>query len=745
MTAEVTPPEATSTVPEATKSAVVDSSPEGMTLGWDEAAESLFGYSFEEVVGRPLSAFFVQEQNEMVLHLMDRARRNETLPDHPAMGLRRDGTEIEVSLTLAPAKDSSGKVTGFSTIIRHHSRNGHPEVEDRSTASLLRRIKELEQASVEVDLLNEMGDFLQSCSKSEEAYAVITEMGARLFPEDSGALFVLNDPKNLVERVAYWGERPVEDVFSPDGCWALRRGKTHTMVDSTSMLLCKHIGELEGECICIPLIAHGKKLGVMQLRTTESDAEGKIGVQATLEHGRQLASSFAERIAVSLSNLQLRESLRATSIRDPLTGLYNRRYLEETLERELHRAARSGGSVGVIMCDIDGFKELNDAFGHPVGDEVLKELGRFLQSSIRDEDLACRYGGDEFALILPDASFAITLERSQRLREAVKKMDLSRGTQQTRSISLSFGTAAFPRDGLAPAKLIGAADSALYRAKTLGKDQVVGSKALNRLEGSRPPQGPSASGTELDLRVAVDKDELRLHFQPIVDLRDASVVAMEALVRWEHPQRGLIDPQEFIPFAELDGTIREIDKWVLREACRQTAEWRANLSLAAALKVSVNVVASELGDPRFLEHIVGSLEETGLDPHALLLEINEGDLMGDAEASLAQLHNLKNLGVELAVDNFGTGYSSLDYLGRFPIDYLKIDHTSTQRMSAEQPAPPVVEAMVKMGEALDLRIVPVGVERAEQSDAAQQMGCELGQGFYFHKPQPSEQMSSLLV
>jgi EAL domain-containing protein (putative c-di-GMP-specific phosphodiesterase class I) len=323
-------------------------------------------------------------------------------------------------------------------------------------------------------------------------------------------------------------------------------------------------------------------------------------------------------------------------------------------------------------------------------------------------------------------------------------MDLSGHGREIEPISLSFGTAAFPRDGLAPSKLIGAADSALYRAKTLGKDQVVGSKALNRNDSSKPPKHLSASGTELDLRVAVERDELRLHFQPIVDLRDAGVVAMEALVRWDHPKRGLIGPQEFIPFAEMDGSIRQIDKWVLGEACRQVAEWRTTLPAAAAMKVSVNMAAGELGDPRFLEVVAGCLEATGLDPEALLFEISETDLMSDAEANLSQLNNLKNLGVGLAVDNFGTGYSSLNYLGRFPIDYLKIDHTATQSLSAEQPAPPVVEAMVKLGEALQLKIVPVGLELAEQSVAAQEMGCELGQGYYFHKPQSAEQLATLL-
>nr|MBA3432427.1 bifunctional diguanylate cyclase/phosphodiesterase [Actinomycetota bacterium] len=419
-------------------------------------------------------------------------------------------------------------------------------------------------------------------------------------------------------------------------------------------------------------------------------------------------------------------------------------YLEETLERELHRAARSGGSVGVIMCDIDEFKELNDTFGHPAGDEILRKLGHFLQANVRDEDLACRYGGDEFVLILPDASFGITLERSQRLREAVKEMDLNRGGRAIESISLSFGAAAFPRDGMASAKLIGSADAALYRAKLAGKDQVIGSTALNPNDHYKSPHPSSASETELDLRLAVEKEELRLHYQSIVDLRDASVIGAEALVRWEHPQRGLLGPNDFIPFAELDRTIREIDNWVLREACRQAAEWRATLPSAAALKVSVNVDASVLDNPRFLVNVANCLKETGLYPPALLLEISEAALMGNAEASLTQLRKLKDLGVGLAVDKFGTGYSSLRYLESFPLDYLKIDNSSTQSMSVSHPAPPLVEAMVKMGEALDLRIVPVGLELEEQSIAAQQLGCELGQGYYFHKPQPSEQLASLL-
>lgn len=724
--------------------ALIASSPEGITVGWDEGAESLFGYSFEEVVGRPLSAFFTQEHGDSILLLLERARRNESSIDQVATGLTQDGTEIEVALSLTPITDRGEEVTGFSIVIRSFPALDDRQASDRSTASLLRRIEELEQRSVEVDLLNEMGDFLQSCSKATEAYEVITEMGGRLFPVDSGALFVLNDSKNLVERVAYWGDTSTEDVFSPESCWALRRGKTHTMVDSDSVLLCEHVGELIGECICIPLIAHGDKLGVMQLRTADSRAEGKIGVKGSLQHGRELGANFAERIAVALSNLRLRESLRATSIRDPLTGLYNRRYLEETLERELHRAARSGGSVGVIMCDVDGFKELNDAFGHPAGDEVLRELGHFLQTNVREEDLACRYGGDEFALILPDASFSITLERSQRLRAAVKEIDISAGGRAIKSISLSFGTAAFPRDGLAPAKLIGAADAALYKAKLAGKDQVVGSKALNRKNGP-PSQAPQASDTELDLRLAVERDELRVHFQPIVDLGDARVVATEALVRWEHPQKGLIGPHDFIPFAEMDGTIRAIDRWVLTEACRQTAEWRATLAPAEDLRVTVNLSASELEDSGYLRVVAACLDETGLDPQALVLEISENDLMGEAQTNLQQLCDFKEIGVELAIDNFGTGYSSLSYLERFPIDYLKIDNTSTQSLSAEQPSPPAVAAMVKMGEALDLRIVPVGLEVVEQSVAAQELGCELGQGYYFHKPQPSQQMASLLA
>ena len=250
------------------------------------------------------------------------------------------------------------------------------------------------------------------------------------------------------------------------------------MEDPTSPLLCNHVGKIEGACICIPLIAQGEKLGVLQLVSDTGTVGSYASHGSHPEQQRTLASAFAERIAMALANLRLSESLRASSIRDPLTGLFNRRYLEETLDRELHRAARGDHPVALIMCDVDHLKSLNDTLGHQAGDELLRELGSLLHRQVRGEDLACRYGGDEFLLILPEASLDVALERCEVLRKAVAEMAVPHEGRPLERLSLSLGVAGYPEHGSQPAELMAAADAALRKAKDRGRNRVVRATAL---------------------------------------------------------------------------------------------------------------------------------------------------------------------------------------------------------------------------------------------------------------------------
>jgi len=294
-------------------------------------------------------------------------------------------------------------------------------------------------------------------------------------PSRSGALCLINASRNTVEAVATWGEDPVtESTFAPVHCWALRRGKIHLVENSFSPLRCQHLaGKLLNGYVCVPLVAQGETLGVLYAEceastagTTESGLDDPVNVLV-----RQ-AGEVGERLSLALANLHLREMLRSQSIRDPLTGLFNRRYMEETLERELRRAARSNQPVSLLMLDVDHFKRFNDTFGHQAGDTILRALGDFMNQRIRAHDIACRYGGEEFALLMPGAPLSIAQDRGDALRERFKNLSVQHAGQVLGTVSISIGIAAFP-DYPSASELIRAADQALYRAKAEGRDRVI--------------------------------------------------------------------------------------------------------------------------------------------------------------------------------------------------------------------------------------------------------------------------------
>jgi len=335
------------------------------------------------------------------------------------------------------------------------------------------QVQELHRRSDEETLIRDMSDLLQTCLTSEEAFQVLRRATQRLFPTESGALCILNSSRSLLEPVASWGAFPPADgVFAPQDCWALRRGRIQFLEDSPSGLICRHLGpDPAPDSICAPLMAQGEALGLLYLR-------GQCGPSLTpdrrkSEARRLLAAAVADRIALALANLKLCESLRWQSIRDQLTGLFNRRYMEESFDRELRRAIRNGRALGVIMLDVDHFKNFNDTLGHASGDALLTALGDFLQSRTRREDIACRYGGEEFVLILPEADLAVTQQRAEELREEVKQLRVRHRGKALDKITLSLGVASYPEHGDTANELIRIADAALYRAKVEGRDRVV--------------------------------------------------------------------------------------------------------------------------------------------------------------------------------------------------------------------------------------------------------------------------------
>lgn len=338
---------------------------------------------------------------------------------------------------------------------------------ERHTSRVEQLVQELSQANFEIRSLSRISDSLQACLTLEEAYSVIPRLIQKLFPAYSGGIYLINTSVNLVEAVTNWGDNvSSKSVFAPNDCWAIRCGRPHLFENTQSGLACQHYSNpLPHECLCIPMMAHGESMGVLYLNTVET---------AKLTGAKQeLASTVAEHIAMALANLKMRETLKNQSIRDPLTGLFNRRYLEEFLEREVLRSERQKQPLSVIMLDIDYFKHFNDTFGHEAGDTLLQELGVFLQGSIRGSDIACRYGGEEFTLIMPDTTAPVAQQRAEQLCESIKHLHVQYRRQALGRITLSLGVASFPEHGQNATMVVRAADVALYQAKAQGRNCVV--------------------------------------------------------------------------------------------------------------------------------------------------------------------------------------------------------------------------------------------------------------------------------
>jgi diguanylate cyclase (GGDEF)-like protein/PAS domain S-box-containing protein len=447
-------------------------------------AVGLIGVPKEEIVGSECSRFIcrpehgkcaVTDLGETVVN----AERKLQRPDGKTRWVMQ--TVVKVAL--------QGKERLLESYVDITERRQWEEAIQTTNDKLHALVAQVEERNRTMTLANEMADMLQACQASEEAYRSIGHFMPRLFPDDAGALYMLNNSRNLFENVASWGQDPLAvPVFAPNECWSVRRGRLHKVENPQETLGCRHVDQdVVGGYLCVPLIAQGETLGVFHLRLG-APAAGPTPALAAVRD--QVALTVAEDLALALANLRLRETLRSQAIRDPLTGLFNRRYLEETMERELNRVKRQETSLAVIMMDLDHFKEYNDTFGHSAGDELLSALGILLKSQIRGEDIACRYGGEEFLVILPGARMEIALERAENLRLAVKEMHLH--FQGLKPTSLSLGVAVYPDHGDTGLQLIRSADAALYQAKQAGRDRVMAAGNAGETTLVNPPTPPPA-------------------------------------------------------------------------------------------------------------------------------------------------------------------------------------------------------------------------------------------------------------
>lgn len=423
---------------------------------------------------------------------------------------------------------------------------------------------------------------------------------------------------------------------------------------------------------------------------------------------------------------QLQAQLTHRAFHDDLTGLANRALLLDRLEHTGLRVGRNGHRYAVLYVDLDGFKPINDTYGHVVGDAVLREIAQRLLLATRRSDTVARLGGDEFAVLIEEQHEAVDAGRvAGRILEHLRRPLTVDGLSM--QVTASIGIA-YDEDGEAPADVLRDADIAMYLAKREGKD---------RFEVFEPRMHVAVVERlhlESDLQRALESDELVVHYQPIVTLREQRIVGVEALVRWEHPERGTVSPGTFIPLAEETGQIVTLGRHVLRSACRQLARWRTEVPGADELTVSVNVSARQFHVGDLVGDVWTALTEAGLPAAALTLELTESALVTDADRTLRVLEELRALGVRLAIDDFGTGYSSLAYLHRFPVDVLKIDRSFVTSVVNGQQSPALARAIVDLGRSLELTTVAEGIERDVELDQFRELDCTLGQGFLFARP-----------
>jgi len=485
-------------------------------------------------------------------------------------------------------------------------------------------------------------------------------------------------------------------------------------------------------------VANPGRTGSLSLRVRAADGEYRALELIAHNH---LDDPLIEGILLNLRDVSdrvaLEAQLRHQAFHDDLTGLANRALFEDRLTLALARVRRHGGQLAVIFVDLDDFKNVNDSLGHAVGDELLRATAQRLETCVRAQDTASRLGGDEFAILLEDVSGDDEAwEIAERLRHALEApLDLD-GRHVFPSASIGVER---PGAEATPATVLANADLAMYAAKERGKGCVVGfepamrAQLVERLELSS------------ELALALEREELFLEYQPLVELETGRIGGVEALVRWQHPTRGRLAPDRFLRVAESTGHIVAIGRWVLKTACAQLREWELRLPEAAGLEMSVNISTRELADPNFAAEVRATLDTTGIDPSRLTLEITEHLLVEDGDLMQERLAALKAVGVRLAVDDFGTGYSALSYLQNFPIDVLKIDRSFVSGIDRDIERARLVHGIVDMGHNLNLSVVTEGIEEAGEAALMREFRSQYGQGYLFSRPVDPASIDRLLA
>jgi diguanylate cyclase (GGDEF)-like protein/PAS domain S-box-containing protein len=683
---------------ESCEDAIISQTLDGTILSWNAGAERTFGYTAAEVVGRSIGLLHPPESLADWRRTIERVRAGERVPPRDAERVCKGGRRIRVSASVSPVRDAGGRVIGISKIVRDVTSQRRDEEQLRFQKALLESQSE---ASIDgILVVAPDGRILAHNRRFAEMWGIPAEVLARRADEVAlgAVLDRVRDPEAFLARVNHL-KRNLEESAHEEV--ALRDGRTF---DRYTAPVRGRDGRLYGR--------------VWYFRDITEQRGGE-------------------------------ERLRHASLHDALTGLPNRAMFLDGVEQCLGRARRdSNYRFAALFLDLDRFKVINDSLGHAAGDRLLVTVAARLAGCLRGTEgllagegraVVARLGGDEFTVLLDGIGGPADAARvaEQILAAVCRPVDFD-GQEVT--VTASVGVVAAGGSQYADAaEVLRDADVAMYKAKDSGRnryavfDAALRAAAVARLH------------LENDLRRAIGRPgELLLHYQPIVSLQTRELVGFEALVRWSRNGR-LVSPAEFIPVAEETGLIVPLGQWVLEEACRQLAAWRAAHPAAASVTVSVNVSRRQLADAELVPHLQRVLAETRLDPSLIKLEITESVIMDDPEAAGEVLGRIKALGVRLSMDDFGTGYSSLSCLHRFPLDELKVDRSFILNLEDRRDAAAVVQAIVTLAHNLEMRVVAEGLEKPEQVAFLQAVDCDYGQGYLFAKPLPAVAAETLII
>lgn len=669
--------------------------PEGIVANWNPGAQRAKGYHAEEIVGQHYSLFYTDAERAAGLPGLNLEQaRNTGRFEEIGSRLRKDGSAFHAHVVIDAVYDDAGQLVGFAKVTRDISERHRQELE-------LLQAKELaEQYSQEMAKLSQ---FLDSVIANIPASVIVQDLESqRILLANQQAERLFGGPQRSM-----LGQLP-GDCLAPAAAdyleQQLARGARSTK---------GHAAETRVDTACGPRTLRSRTL-LSQNREGQADYVLFVAEDATEE-------------------LAAHAQIHHMAHHDALTGLPNRTLFHERLRQALVRGSENDKLTAALCLDLDNFKNINDSLGHAFGDKLLRALGKRLRRELREHDTLARLGGDEFAVVLTGLEGReAACNTAQRLINAICPPFQIEGHQFT--VGVSIGIAIAPDDNDQAEQLLGYADMALYEAKRNGR---------NRYECFDVELDVAARQrrlVETDLRTALHLGQLQLHYQPVVDQQTSSVTGYEALLRWEHPTRGMVMPMDFIPIAEETGLIHELGTRALNLACQEAASWDSEQT------VSVNLSAVQFKNGNLVHIVALALADSGLAPQRLELEITESVLLGNSEENVRTLRALKDLGVSISLDDFGTGYSSLGYLRSFPFDRIKIDKSFVHDMCDSREAMSIIRAITDLSNSLMIKTTAEGVESEEQMRRLAAEGCSHFQGYLYGRPAPaSERLKQVIT